>query len=69
MVKLHIDQQVQGQDGDTAGLTTKMGEHSLGKKDIQWEYRNDICETQIEIGPELVPRSLCPPVALPVPAT
>ena len=28
-----------------------------------------ICETQIEIGPELVPWSLCPPVALPVPAT
>ena len=23
MVRLHIDQQVQGQDGDTAGLTSK----------------------------------------------
>ena len=35
MAKLHIDQQVQGQDGDTAGLTlitTKMGKHSFGKK-------------------------------------
>ena len=38
MAKLHIDQQVQGQDGDTAGLTSKdnkkMGKpkHSLGKK-------------------------------------
>ena len=48
--------------------TTKMNKHSLGKN-VLWEYQNNICETQIEIGPELVPRSLCPPVALPVPAT